>query len=519
MNNLSVVFFFLLIIGGAHSGLGAEICTLGESSSSTLLDLQVLSERILKSAQLELAKQDPGQFCETNMRLRYLNVNPKDAESENFRCTEMSRNDLESYTDKVLRRELLLFNSQPWFLSLVPTTAAQQLSMLPNAGATEVAIKKRNQADSFPDRASTAYQQAIKQMSDTLSGSGTDTFVVLPAAASFDKKLRYRHDDIKETTLVQAKVCADLKVISTIDCTRALGRITEMARPGFADGSSVSFMPATAWKKVLASEKKYAPGLRRAARKLVLKLQNKEYGTSNIFDDLINSFKSSGMPHGEAEDATYQILALYGSGGANLGLRLSQLAGFGITGKSCTESVDNICGYLDLIGRTIPALDFFSANSGKALYSYPGSVEAKCNTNKSYHFWMAAYLSRQLVKEGFSASTAALASYAAGVGYQINRHKGVPTTNSVGLNALNRSTYDPVNNIIRADLAYVKAGADFGSGVTGNMPISIDKNLVKLLENSSDIVEPLAPSNISLWNQVQRYNQFKKIVVPGALVD
>ena len=127
------------------------------------------------------------------------------------------------------------------------------------------------------------------------------------------------------------------------------------------------------------------------------------------------------------------------------------------------------------------------------LYSWPNGVSGFCNTQKSYHFWMAAYLSRELSKQGFNSESSMLGTYTAAIGYQLNRDQGrvAEKSKNYSENVIVRSVFDPVINIIRADLAYAAAGARYGSQYgRGNVKsISIDKSLINMIEHSSSNIE------------------------------
>lgn len=94
------------------------------------------------------------------------------------------------------------------------------------------------------------------------------------------------------------------------------------------------------------------------------------------------------------------------------------------------------------------ALYFDSLN--KDMFSFPRGVEVDCDSGKSYHFWMSAYLSRRFGSKW--------AAYLSEVGYQMK--------SKTEFRDPNRAFTDRWNSVgnekIRLDLAYSAAGAYYG---------------------------------------------------------
>lgn len=508
-----VTHFLVILLTVAPVCSYAGTCFLASSPQQEILKLKESSEKIEKVAQIEFAKNDPADFCEKNLQLRYLNVNPKNTAEVNFKCTEMTRDQLESYTNKALLEEVKVVNSrnrsfQAWWYSLVPTKLSQTLSLLPGT-----AIDEKGLASMSPKEAQGYAEESSRNIIDSYERIlQTKT---IPVRLKQIGQSKITTPDVEAKELAQnAGICGDLKITKAIECTKGLSEIREITRPVHYD--DLVFMPTEVWSKFAAEQDSYKEGLRIMALKMTRNLKNKSTDGSNVFDDLVNSFRQAGLNQKEATDKTWDILALYGNGGANLGERVHSLAR---NAGHCNNGVDNnVCTYMDIIGRAIPALDFVNSRSGKPLYSFPKGIEAKCNTGKSYHFWLAAYLSRSLIEKQYSPEAAEISAYAGSVGYQIERNKGLATESNHGKNALRKSTYDPVSQIIRADMAYSRAGAAYGAGVNSKR-MSVDGNLEELLKQSKPSAEDYSKTNISAWDQLRRYQRFKEIIAPQGLVD
>lgn len=512
---LSLFFIYLLVPTFGF----AEVCALSEKSNNHLLQLKSIAQQIEKTTQVNLAKENPTQFCEKNMKLRFLNVNPIDTSSVNFKCTEMNEQELDKYVNEVLFTQIVKKNQarafQPWFYSLIQTDLSQNFSLLPRIFAKD--ISNVEDLEKYSDE---MFNRKINSLQEK-NFKNTPQLVFQYQPLDLDKIFKPREDsaNLEDNFLIRSKICSDLNLKETLNCSKALKRAIEIGKPMyFADKA---YMPLEVWKKIYKNEKKYLDGLQKVSNKILQNLQHKNQTKSNILDDLNEAFLASGLSKDDALDASYEILALYGNGGANLGARVFEIGRNSPDNPSsnCYQSDSNICILLDFIGKSIPILDYKNTKAGQPMYSLPQGVVGSCNTNKSYHFWAAAYLSRQLVKEGYDPQIASLATYAASVGYQINRDQGV-NKGQVGVNALKKSTYDPVINIMRADLSYSYAGSQFGSATNskkGN--ISIDKILVKFLEKSPETAMDYSKTDIKIFDQFQKYNRFKEIVVPDAPFD
>ena len=137
---------------------------------------------------------------------------------------------------------------------------------------------------------------------------------------------------------------------------------------------------------------------------------------------------------------------------------------------------------------------------------------------------MAAYLSRELSKQGFNSESSMLGTYTAAIGYQLNRDQGrvAEKSKNYSENVIVRSVFDPVINIIRADLAYAAAGARYGSQYgRGNVKsISIDKSLINMIEHSSSNIEVSSFfDKIEAYKKVKNYNDFNILIAPDAAIE
>ncbi len=86
---------------------------------------------------------------------------------------------------------------------------------------------------------------------------------------------------------------------------------------------------------------------------------------------------------------------------------------------------------------------------------------------------------------------------------------------------IRQSSFDPVVNIIRADLAYAAGGAAFGANYSNPSAkaISIDKSLVKLLENAPPSTTPSGVIELRALQPIVNYSRFRELFGPKAALD
>ena len=264
---------------------------------------------------------------------------------------------------------------------------------------------------------------------------------------------------------LRAALCSKVSG-QVMGCSSALGSVLETMTPYHAANGTVVIPGKTVYD--VATNPEYTEGLRRT----FIKMQNRMADPvvtkgANLFDDVLSSFKESGMTGKAAEDAAWETLGALAASGPNMGARLS---GYDHTNLKDTKGNPNKIALI-AIAESIPFLDsvMISQNT-PSLYSLPAGVSFPCDSGKDYHFWMAAYLTRKLVKEGYSSKDARAASFTAQVGYNlygdIGGIGGGDSARSESRNPNNLgnfSRYEATENGFRMDLNLGSAGARFGA--------------------------------------------------------
>ncbi|MGK5086158.1 hypothetical protein WDW86_01255 [Bdellovibrionota bacterium FG-2] len=261
--------------------------------------------------------------------------------------------------------------------------------------------------------------------------------------------------------------CTSLEPTSAANCTQGLEQIRTTMTQQVAEvstlGHPMNFSLLPTLKEVLTNPK-YVEGVRLAA----LKIGNKIYAApsarnGNLFNDIYGSFVESGLSPKDAQECTFVRL-------------------YAIDPK-CTPASPVKEG-LSLISLAMPLLDIQYASSGH-FYSYPTNIHTTCNQAKPYHFWMSAFLAREVAKSTGDPKAGSAAAYTAEKGYQVVADAGYRAPARVYV----VDTFEAFNNVTRMDLAYSAAGAVFGANSVERLStkeLNIDKGVVTLLRSASD---------------------------------
>lgn len=261
------------------------------------------------------------------------------------------------------------------------------------------------------------------------------------------------------------------------------------------------------WKEVITT-RTYDEGLRLAALKIIKKIKySKLQKSDKIFDDMLSGFTASGMNKVDADEATWKALGLIANGGANTISRVS------------FERGSQRSTALSFIASSMGFLDLKKSKLGLPLYSYPASVVTKCDHVKPYHFWMTAYLTRDLIKQGIDPDDPVTATYISQKGYQLKREIAYANNPNFRRYAiLTRPAYDPAHQIVRTDLAFGSEGAVYGAQLfsqSPHKPIDVDQAIVNLLADSS-VMPAMSKNQTAELNVIDAFDIWSKIFSPNS---
>jgi hypothetical protein len=463
------IILLSLLIASTQISYGEVIMCLGTDPKISTVNDEVL--KLLKISQIEHAQKNMGDFCRRNLMLRFLNS--KKIAPPN--CESLDMKDLEALVDKATDPD-----DTAWILALKSTKAARLASADSRVFFENRNLFGSNEIEIRSDHELFKMREQLKKIFDQKSIVSDEIF------------------DAKITIF-----CGRENFFSVLECRKNLKFIQEQSRPV----SAYKLLTPLAWEAVYGSNK-----LNEGLHKLSVRLheqviQRKTNEDQNIFDDLVEAFKSSGLKSEEAIDGALNVLALISNAGQNTESRVASVD------KSSQKSKD-----LTYISAVISPLDYIKQANQQPLYSYPKNVKTNCDSAKYYHFWMNAYLARFLVKEkNVKVKDAINASYLSQKGYQLSReigYTGVSGNKSQSSSSiLKAAPYGPIHQVIRMDLAYAAAGAEFGAksvkAVTSDQ-IDVDQKIVNLLKQSGHVAES------SELNDLEKIQAWEKIFAPEA---
>ena len=264
-----------------------------------------------------------------------------------------------------------------------------------------------------------------------------------------------------------------------------------------------SYVLLDVYEKILASND-YRQGILLSTRKIYEKyLMDQPEG--DLFEDIYESFLQVSGDEEDAEQKTWDVLAFLATGGANIAPRISRI---GISEYKHSIALSAIAGM-------IPLLDFKTRNSGK-IYSYPPEVKSYCEISKSYHFWMTAYLTRELLKESPRPMGTLMATFSIQKGYQF----AAQTYHRNPERVFYKEPFEGATNIMRIDMAYSAAATQFALARWNNEEVflDVDAAIVQMLDDAI-AMEPLQPheANSLFMNEPQKaFIRWSKIMAPNS---
>jgi hypothetical protein len=238
---------------------------------------------------------------------------------------------------------------------------------------------------------------------------------------------------------------------SSSGCAKAVKAATAMMNSHIAGNSYVS-TPELIRK--LFTEEIYAKAMIPVA-KIVWKRAHAltgEYQTthsdfSTILDLLLMEFKKLGLSDEEAFDRTMDIMGLYATRGASV-----QVLSYFVNDGNYQAFFA-----MEIISAGISLLEFERPKTENN-FGLPRGIKSSCLYGNIYHFWMSAYLSYELKKQGFKVKTAFSAAHILSAGYQMF----VYTINRSPIAFLNAETNSPMKQQMRTTVIIDDAGALWG---------------------------------------------------------
>lgn len=468
----------------------APAATCPESGKNTLLGF---SDQIIRQLEDRALRADPFAYCNDQMAKRHLEANGFSRDL----LQKQSPEENACLSEQTIRKT----NMVGWGSSLVPTRYAKELTF-----RSTVMVPGR-------DIMSPSYDTMEEGFAAVRSTLSTDPCKFPVAKGNVGgsyamDKLRNVEPADSESWLMWAaenagslKLCSELVPLGRLSaCKNVMSTVVADMR---ARGNAGEFTQPALFAEVIGSGA-YDAGLKMAALKMLERYERDPSPGANLYSDLRQSFRESGQSEATADAMTWKTLGLLSTGGANMTTRLSKLIYDGHRWPTVTA--------LSAIAGLLPALDHRYGRE-QNLYSFPPGVKARCDTSKSYHFWMAAFLAHDLAQTSGDSESAMAAAFSANKAYH---NVGNFTQRGAG-SILAHSPFSPASQVMRADLSYAMAGAAFGATRASGSAneLSVDQGLSTLIESSrvqrpldkSEIGGPLSYSNYARWSRTFAANE------------
>lgn len=404
--------------------------------------------------------------CLSSMIDRYIWVQGASAKGEGKSAAQRYQIARELYsTQKAVGFNLML--NGPWDRSLVPLLEAQTDSILDSlTGADTTGILLNGTVTANSDGLVTGLESAEKflraNQPTKLHGIIEEAYTLFkskpaPLTDLLKTADEQTYSDWAKNTVAISGACTQISVLQAVSCVGATSALLEEVQ------YNRNMILPKIWVEFV-NDPKIKLGVSQAA--LIMIKRMRDGGSGNVFGDLKAGFVQAGFGEKDANEATWKTLALYGNGGPNTGYRLML---FELPNES-----SNLVVALSVIGIAVPYLEFRQIFAGQQHYAFPAEARGPCLSPKPYHFWLNAYLARWLVKQGYSAEVAQMATFIAAKGYQINRDLN---NAGGGLDKiLTKPTDHPTNQVIRIDLVMAASGAVYGSLVDNSTIRSFSLN-------------------------------------------
>ncbi len=309
---------------------------------------------------------------------------------------------------------------------------------------------------------------------------------------------------IQEAKKSLTLLCATYSLKLQKPCAAAMEKTVERMQPVRSAG-----FDWTLSGKVhdVLTDSKYVDGAVRAAEKILGHVENKNPTPTHLFEDVKESYREAGMSEADAENATWEILAVISTRGANIGGALAKF--------KLDPPRDRLPRALHVIAAGAAVLDHRTLSSGHP-YSYPKEVTTHCNYAKSYHFWMTAYLAREAALEQKNPQIGEIVGWLFNQGYQARSQ----TVGRDPLRFFSEEVFSTYNNSVRIDLGFSSAGARFGAATTNGTvgTYDIDRAITAMIEDAKPESLLTRDEANALWTQKGplAYLRWKRIIAPDS---
>ncbi len=295
-------------------------------------------------------------------------------------------------------------------------------------------------------------------------------------------------------------------VLSFIDCQRSLEYLLSIANPKMVEGTANEVIFGNLLNKVLVN-KDHQVVIKLLAKSLIKDtinfINNGSTPSDDIYKRILQIATISGFKLAKSEELAFDILGAYSIRGAS----------FFSDEKFLPELSKSDVGVSFLfLASAISFLDKAKYHKRRELFSLPrGYLRTSCLYGKPYHFWMAAYISRTLMKDGgFNKRKSFLATHLSGVGYEVaKKTSDFNMRDSYFKNIIESESLDDIDvKNAKIDIVFNSFGSGFGVSY-----------MDKVVLDGDAILQENFQSGYLSWVRVFDYQTWMEIVAPHSHIN
>jgi hypothetical protein len=387
----------------------------------------------------------------------------------------------------------------PWEMGMIPNRAARKLGYQFQIKMIDAWSKHQRMEKYEPYSVALQSVQAIlREDANSLSRLPIiDSQLDLLASQSFGDRRDLQNVGVIE----ELGLCAYYSVKNAMTCYSALKKILE-------DMAPVENITARQEIHQVLTEETYRQPLTRLAQEYIALIERIDGSTGSakpgVSPDQSEKIRLFGLQNrrldedlkrvfGADDDRTWKVLAVLAARGANF---------YKLYGYATRRSFPVIAA----LGVISSAALYFDQLTPEGRFSFPRGTKVDCDSGKSYHFWMAAYLSNQYGSRW--------AAYLSSVAYQMRSDTEFRKPERAFM-----EKWDSIaNQKIRLDLAYSASGAIYGDQSRNQKSFHFDiDEILSILENGSEKLAPLSrKDSVGIWKDspVSAFMRWNRIFHP-----
>lgn len=419
--------------------------------------------------------------------------------SETYGSSSATATFLETGTLDQITEKFSNFSLGPWGLLMHPSSKVRLAGV--NAQIFFIIQKLRAKVD--PGN-TTPFQEWLVQLSSSRPVITAPTVEYVKATLNKWRASTSYDDEIQTLKNATPFFCS---YFAFSGCEKAMRQTLDWMHPHLTSMSSVLSM-LDLWEKMML-DPEYVPGLAKATTlmnqrlRILRQTKNQRAVISDVLSDLIAGYRAVGKSNEEAIARAYDVMGLYGTRGASLAYILPDLTTKENLGFSAAFAYFSaVISYLDTLqpeGR---------------YYSVPPSIIGTCPYGKPYHFWLSAYLTKELQRNKHTKRGSEVAPHIVSELYEFNsitRGRN-PTA------AFTEPLLSLYNNGVRINLTFNDAGVLYqtlGPGKKINL-----NNAIESFKKHAEALPPMTRTELQalLKDPVKKYQAQRKLFAPDTLI-